>query len=461
MRDKRIWWVVVPILLGTWTTGLAVDSWEDGSGHTWVSNSYLTWDVSHGSSLVVEVGTEAREWRYYQDSYNYGARLGSGGNVQHSPGYGSVRFDERAPGAGEVSTNADGSLTIRFIDTMRHDEFEYPLEQAITFYDGIGLVRVDYSVGNVTDVPNPPGLIHVLSLTPGGDKTNDWYFYSGKEAESPYPYGSWQRINRSEMTDHLGYVYLTAYDKAVGQGIAAIAASSDLADHITDINYGVAEVNDATHYANYSLHRLSLDATISSSFFLLVYEYDSMNPLGAIENALEAIAAGELPKPPVPPANPDPEPPPATDAEMIAGELGVAEGAVRGAMKEFGRQKVIRLARGVRSWEELIQCLQGYGIVGLGPRGAILWTEDGGVTASFKLLRSDGSVEVLGGCSFTAVYRTPAGREIVDFRAISCDPLTGVYLLKLEKGTLEAGDYDFYVGSPRDTQCCEFSVTIP
>ena len=292
---------LVYILVGqlAFPTSLPLTVWTDVEGHIWVSNSHFTWDVSHGSSFVVKTGTGATEWRFYQayNSYNHEARMGSGGGAQHSPGYahtneGAVRTFEN----GSVVHNADGSITVAFDDEMWHDAVTYPFDHSFTFYEDSGLIRVEYSVDGVTAIPNPPGLTYPLSLTPGGDKQNDFYYYPGVGTQKAFPYGGWASVGKSGVSPISGWAYITDYDTTTRQGLAVIAAVDNTADHITDVSYGIIQVTDTTYHGNYSHITMSMDATLRGTFYLYVYETGVTIPYSPVEDLIAGLTT--------PPASP-------------------------------------------------------------------------------------------------------------------------------------------------------------
>jgi hypothetical protein len=175
---------------------------------------------------------------------------------------------------------------------MVYPEFglQYPLDTRLTFYKNSGLIKVGYAVGNVSPDPNPPGLVYPLSLTPGGDKANDYYFCNAIAAERPFPYGGGRWFYKEAFTPVNGYVYITDYDKAVRQGLAWIGKFGQTADHISDINYGIVQIADTTYYGNYSHITVSMNATLTEpDYYMLVYETDPDVAYRPVEELINSL----------------------------------------------------------------------------------------------------------------------------------------------------------------------------
>ena len=282
--------LVVLFTLGfnNFATAQELDIWEDNNGHLWVENAFYKWDVTHGSSLVVKVGEEWRDWRISgYESYRLELGRGGGGGQPYDRLFMSDLDVDNISNNGQIAV---AELNGAFAGLQQ-------VTLTITFYANSGLIKMDYFVGNVTNNPNPPSIFHRFSFVPGGDAlNNDYYHYSGQNGESGFPYNSWTRIYRSsfQTVGSTDYVYITDYDKNVNQGFAMISRVEQTADYITDINYGIAQILDYHPYRGYSSMSLDLNSVVSPTVYWYFYETDPVTAYQPVEDLINGWGWGSI-----------------------------------------------------------------------------------------------------------------------------------------------------------------------
>jgi hypothetical protein len=266
----------------------ALNLWLDDNSHLWVENSFYKWDITHGSSLVNKTGNEWRDWRIPgYESYRLELGRGGGGGQPYDRLFMSdLNFDNMI----NNGQTAVAELSGTFAGLQ-------PFTITIEFYSNSGLIKMDYTVGNVTNDPNPPSIFHRFSFVPGGDvSNNDYYHYSGQNGESGFPYNSWARIYRSsfQTVETTDYVYITDYDKNVNQGFAMISGIEQTADFITDINYGIAQILDYHPYGGYSSMSIHANAVESPTVYWFFYETDPITAYQPVEDLINGWGLGSI-----------------------------------------------------------------------------------------------------------------------------------------------------------------------
>jgi len=272
----------------SFATAQELDIWEDSNGHLWVENAFYKWDITHGSSLVIKTGDEWRDWRISgYESYRLELGRGGGGGQPYDRLFMSDLNVDNISNNGQTAV---AELSGIFAGLQ-------PVTLMITFYANSGLIKMDYSVGNVTDYPNPPSIFHKFSFVPGGNVSgNDFYYYSGQTIEQAFPYNSWTHIHRSnfQTVGNTNYIFITDYDKDNRQGFAMISRFDHTADMITDINYGIAIILDYHPYRGYSSMSLNLNSVVSPTVYWYFYETDPVTAYQPVEDLINGWGLGSI-----------------------------------------------------------------------------------------------------------------------------------------------------------------------
>jgi PKD repeat protein len=288
-----------------------ISAWQDAEGHLWVETDYYRWDVSHGSSCLVKLGAEPRDWAienvgepevdYGQTTgtFQWSVYLGQGGGNLLAPG--EYAAGEYLQSGGAITSATSETVTIDFYRFLLSPAGDFPVATTMTFRADRPVVAIEYSVGPVFSDPYPPAIEYALTLVPGGDRVNDFLYWSGRGGAAPFPYDSWagpvtaDQIEPVIGADGQQYAFITGYDTAAGQGLAYFARLDRTADFVTDLNYGRMAAYDTRLSWNFCYLALTMDATQHGPLSILFYEPDPVTPWLPVEAFIAAHGGAEGP----------------------------------------------------------------------------------------------------------------------------------------------------------------------
>ncbi|ODS38627.1 MAG: hypothetical protein A7315_12095 [Candidatus Altiarchaeales archaeon WOR_SM1_79] len=271
--------------IGTVSAG-SLNVWTDAQNHIWVENDFLKWDVTHGDSMIVKTGVSSKNWRLWNDYF--WANIGVGKVDYYKSRVSSLNNFTVA----EIIENNEQTVTIYLQSNLSWSQTPDTVlvNTYLTFYANSGLVKLSYDVPNPpNNGNNPPSLLYNLFITPGGDKQNDFYYYSGSSAEHNFPHTSWSSFSASKLVPVKDdYIYITEYDKSASQGFALVSKKIQTQDFVTDINYGRASVGGEIYGSGDSI-QIHMDPSIKGTMYLYFYE---TNPTVAYKPVEDLIMGG-------------------------------------------------------------------------------------------------------------------------------------------------------------------------